>query len=224
MATLGGQTLLTVLGEAGLGDWQGFPDGIRARFLSGTFTTGMHLIEAIGAAAEERRHHPDITLTFGHVDVRLVSHDAGGVTDRDVELARRISAIARSLDLNADRTAPAMLELALDTADRDEIAPFWSAVLTGEADNVDGDDVVDPTGRVPLLWFQETDPHEPPRQRFHLDVWVGADQAQARIAAALAAGGVVDDDSEAPSFTVLADAQGNRVCICTIADRGSPAQ
>lgn len=224
MATLRGQALLTALGEAGLGDWQGFPDGIRARFLSGTFTTGLHLVEAIGAAAEERNHHPEVTLAFAYVDVHLVSHDAGGVTDRDMELARRISVIARSLDVRADLAAPVTLELALDTADPDEIAPFWSAVLTGEEGNAEGHDVIDPTGRVPLLWFQDTDPHDPPRQRFHLDVWVGADQAAARIEAALAAGGVVDDDGEAPSFTVLADAQGNRVCICTIADRGSPAE
>jgi len=99
------------------------------------------------------------------------------------------------------------------------IAPFWAALLTGDAGAAGGEDVMDPTGRVPLLWFQQTEPHATPRQRFHLDVWVPHDAAAGRIAAAVAAGGRVVDDAEAPSFTVLADAEGNRACVCTILDR-----
>ena len=71
--------------------------------------------------------------------------------------------------------------------------------------------MVDPTGQLPSMWFQGTEPHEPPRQRWHLDVWVAPEAAEARIAAAVAAGGTVVDDSEAPSFTVLADPDGNKV-------------
>ena len=77
----------------------------------------------------------------------------------------------------------------------------------------------DPTGQLPSMWFQGTEPHESPRQRWHLDVWVAPEVADARIAAAVAAGGTVVDDSEAPSFTVLADPDGNKVCVCTFLDR-----
>ena len=45
------------------------------------------------------------------------------------------------------------------------------------------------------------------------------DVAEQRIAAAVAAGGSVVDDGQAPSFVVLADAEGNRVCVCTCLDR-----
>jgi 4a-hydroxytetrahydrobiopterin dehydratase len=69
------------------------------------------------------------------------------------------------------------------------------------------------------LWFQSTEAHETPRQRFHLDLWLPHDVADERIAAAVAAGGSVVDDSQAPSFTVLADAEGNRACICTMLER-----
>ncbi|MEU4418811.1 VOC family protein, partial [Nocardia salmonicida] len=62
---------------------------------------------------------------------------------------------------------------------------------------------------------QESDEHETPHQRFHLDIHVPHDVAEQRIAAALAAGGTLVSDAEAPSFTVLADADGNRVCVCT---------
>jgi 4a-hydroxytetrahydrobiopterin dehydratase len=81
--------------------------------------------------------------------------------------------------------------------------------------------VADGAGALPSLWFQRTDPHETPRQRFHLDIWVPHDVAEARIAAALEAGGTLVSDSEAPSFTVLADADGNKVCVCCWLGRGS---
>lgn len=97
--------------------------------------------------------------------------------------------------------------------------PDWgiSVSTTGEFQRASS--VVDPSNRVPLLWFQNTEQHDVPKQRLHVDLWVGADQGEARITAAVAAGGTVVDDSQAPSFTVLADADGNRVCVCTIADR-----
>src|SRR5690349_5084355 len=205
---------------AGLEDWRKLAQALHARFRTGSFTAGLDLVTAITEAAERADHHPDVTLTYPSVDVRLMSHDVGAVTQRDVDLAREISAIARERGIAADPAAPTVLELALDTADKDRIGAFWAAVLTGDAGNLQGDDVVDKSGQVPLLWFQGTDDHDEPRQRFHLDVWVPHDQAQARIDAALAAGGTLVDDSEKPSFVVLADADGNKACICTMLDRG----
>ena len=79
--------------------------------------------------------------------------------------------------------------------------------------------VFDPTGRVPSLWFQGTEDHQVPRQRWHFDLWLAPDTADQRIAAAVAAGGSVVDGSEAPAFTVLADPDGNRVCICCATGR-----
>jgi 4a-hydroxytetrahydrobiopterin dehydratase len=206
--------------DAGLDDWRKLAQALHARFRTGSFTAGLDLVMAITEAAESANHHPDVTLTYPSVDVRLMSHDVGAVTQRDVDLAREISAIARDKGIAADPAAPTVLELALDTADNDRIGAFWAAVLTGDAGNVQGTDVVDKSGQVPLLWFQDTDDHDEPRQRFHLDVWVPHDQVQARIDAALAAGGTLVDESEKPSFVVLADADGNKACLCTMLDRG----
>lgn len=78
----------------------------------------------------------------------------------------------------------------------------------------------DPTGRVPAVWFQTSEPDiEPPSQRWHFDLWLAPEVADERIAAAVAAGGSVVFDGEAPAFTVLADPDGDRVCICTSLDR-----
>ena len=206
--------------DAGLDDWRKLAQALHARFRTGSFTAGLDLVTAITEAAERANHHPDVTLTYPLVDVRLMSHDVGAVTQRDVDLAREISTIARDRGIDADPAAPTVLELALDTADQGRVGAFWAAVLTGDAGNVRGDDVVDKTGQVPLLWFQGTDEHDEPRQRFHLDVWVPHDQAQAHIDAALAAGGTLVDESEKPSFVVLADGDGNKACICTMLDRG----
>lgn len=67
---------------------------LTASFRTGDFATGARLVAAIAEAAEELDHHPDLTLSYGEVGVRLSSHDAGGVTRRDLELARRITAAA----------------------------------------------------------------------------------------------------------------------------------
>lgn len=205
--------------EARLTDWRKLAQALHARFLTGDFVTGHAFVTAVTEAAELANHHPDLTLTYRFVDVKLISHDVSQVTRRDIDLARRISEIAREQGIDASPSSLAEVELALDTAELAAAGPFWAALLTGSPDSVTGDDVVDPHGRVPLLWFQHTDAHETPRQRFHIDLWVPHDVAEERIAAAVAAGGRVVDDENAPSFVVLADREGNRVCVCTCLDR-----
>lgn len=205
--------------DAGLEDWRKLAQALHARFLTGNFLAGLRFVTAVTEAAERANHHPDVTLTYRLVDVKLISHDVSRVTQRDVDLARRISEIARDQGIEARPGDVTQLELALDTAALAAVGPFWAALLTGSPDSLMGDDVVDRTGRVPILWFQHTDPHETPRQRFHVDLWVPHDRADERIAAAVAAGGRVVDDEEAPTFVVLADPEGNRVCVCTCVNR-----
>jgi len=206
--------------DAGLSDWRKLALALHARFLTGDYATGAAFVADIAQIAAKAKRNPDVSLTRSYVDVKLLSHDVGQVTDRDIDLARTISELARRRGVTASKAAVLIeIELALDTADPAAIGPFWAALLTGSTEALHGDDVIDPAGRVPLLWFQHTDPHETPRQRFHLDVWVPHDVAEERIAAAVAAGGRVVDDREAPSFTVLADPEGNKACVCTFIDR-----
>jgi 4a-hydroxytetrahydrobiopterin dehydratase len=198
-----------------LEDWRILFGALHARFNTGSFATGLELVNRIGGAAEERNHHPDIDLTYPRVDVRLTSHDAGGVTRRDIDLARKISQYAGQLGAKADTASLQVLEIGLDTADHEEIKPFWAAVLGLQP--VDGEprDLVDGSGRLPTLWFQSTEPHEEPRQRFHLDIRVPPEVAERRVRAAVEAGGTLVSDGRAPRFWVLADAQGNKCCVTT---------
>jgi len=214
-----------------LTDWRKLAQGLHARYVVGGFGAAVRFVAAVGEAGDALGHHPRVAMGDRYVDLELVSEDAvyrddqGGehvvdwTTQRDVDLARRITEIAAEQAVRADPGAITTIELALDTAHAAKIAPVWSALLTGSTDaygrGTIGDDVRDATGRVPILWFQDTDEHETPRQRFHIDVWVPPEVAEQRIAAAVAAGGIIVDDSEAPSFTVIADQDGNKACVCT---------
>jgi 4a-hydroxytetrahydrobiopterin dehydratase len=194
----------------GLADWRWLLGALHAHFASGDFATGLTLVNRIGDLAEGANHHPDVDLRYPYVRVTLVSHDVGGVTSRDVDLARQISAEAADLGIAADPSRLALLEIGLDAADEKAIEPFWRAILG--LDDGSGDELTP-------LWFQQTDVHDEPRQRFHIDVTVPPETARKRIDAALAAGGTLVSDERAPAFTVLADADGNKACICTPAGR-----
>jgi 4a-hydroxytetrahydrobiopterin dehydratase len=204
------------IADEGLAGWTLLLGGLHTRIHTGDFTTGLAVVNAIGAAAEELDHHPDLTLRYAHVDVRLTSHDARGVTDRDVRLARAITALAG--DSRLDAASVSRMELALDTPAQDAVLPFWAAVLAVEHVPGPGDEVRDPADVLPVIWFQASGSEEP-RQRWHPDVWVDPTQVQPRIDAALAAGGTLVSDAEAPSFWVLADPEGNKVCLCTWQER-----
>ncbi len=206
--------------DARLADWRKLAQALHARYRVADFTAAAAFAAAVADAAESAGHDPDLKITRKVVDVSLCTREDGlWITEKDIALARTISEIARQQGLASEPAAVAQLEIALDTADENGVAPFWSALLTGSPDNKIYDSVFDPAGRVPNLWFQATGEHETPRQRWHFDLWLAPEAAQERIAAAVAAGGSVVDDSEAPSYTVLADPDGNRACVCTCLDR-----
>ena len=88
--------------QEGVADWRVADDVASARFHTGSFATGVDLVVAIGRDADAANHHPDVDLRYDHVDVRLTSHDVGGLSRRDVELARKIIEAARTLGAQPD--------------------------------------------------------------------------------------------------------------------------
>jgi 4a-hydroxytetrahydrobiopterin dehydratase len=111
-----------------------------------------------------------------------------------------------------------VIEIGIDALDAAAIRPFWRAVL-GYVDEPGRfgpwDGLVDPLGQGPAVWFQRMDAPRPQRNRIHFDVSVPHDEAASRIGAALAAGGTMINDTRAPAFWVLADAEGNEACVTT---------
>jgi 4a-hydroxytetrahydrobiopterin dehydratase len=197
----------------GVEDWRVVFGGACALFRTGSFAAGVALVEAIGRLAGAANHHPDVDLRPESLIVLLRSQGIDGLSQRDVELARQISAAARQLDIPADPAAVQTVQVTIDALVGPDVMPFWRALL-GYQDMGD-EDLVDPRRRGPSIWFQEMDAPRPQRNRIHLDVSVPHDQAEARIAAAIAAGGHLVTDRFAPSWWVLADAEGNEACVAT---------
>lgn len=201
----------------GLADWRVILKTIQADFAAPSYPAAAALVVAIAEAAERLTHHPDIDVRYpGRVRVTLTTHATGGLSNLDVELAKEISRLASEHGATADTTSLFAYEVAIDTMDASRIRPFWMAVLGYKDMN---GTLVDPHGKGPDVWFQRMDEPRTQRQRFHIDVDVPHDQAEARIAAALAAGGRMVNDSHARAWWVLADADGNEACICTWQDR-----
>lgn len=79
---------------ARLPGWQRNGAAIERVFQFPDFTTAMQFVNQVAAAAEQASHHPDIDIRYNKVTMSLVSHDAGGVTQRDARMAERINHIA----------------------------------------------------------------------------------------------------------------------------------
>jgi 4a-hydroxytetrahydrobiopterin dehydratase len=218
------------IAEAGLADWRKLAQGLHARYVVEDFGAGARFVAAVGEVGDALGHHPRVSIGPGYVDLKLSSDDAvyrdgegtehvvEWVTQQDVDLARRITEIAADHELDADPAAVSVIELGLDTAHSGTIAPVWAALLTGSAEaqgrGTPSDEIRDATGRVPNLWFGDADEDATPRQRLHVEVYVAPEVAEQRVAAAVAAGGTVVDDSGVPGLTVVADQDGNTGVVC----------
>ncbi len=192
-------------------------DGVLyASYRTSDFSTAVALITRVAEVADAMNHHPDVRLGYGTVDFDLSSHDAGGVTDRDLALADEIQHLAAMAGATDAGVRPSRWELAIDTTDAEAIRGFWLAGLDYvlQIDRHGEAELVDPRGRGPKLWFQVMEPPRTQRNRIHLDVYVPPADAEARVAAALAAGGILVTDEFAPDWWVLADVEGNELCVC----------
>ena len=201
----------------GVEDWREVGIGACACFRTGSFAKGVELVDEIARLADALGHHPDVDLQVGTVTVRLFTAEVSGVSDLDLQLAQQLSAVARDLGVDADPAAVQSVQLTMDALSTADVRPFWSAVLGYE--ELGDEDLIDPRGRGPSIWFQDMDAPRPQRNRVHIDVFVPHDAAEARVAAALAAGGRLVDDSQAPDHWLLADAEGNEVDVATTYER-----
>lgn len=206
----------------GVEDWRVVGEGACTFFRTGSFAAGARLVQSISGLAGLDEHHPDVDLRHDGVTVRLITytHDSYGMSQRDVELARKISALARELGVAADPSAVQTILFTIDARVSAEVMPFWRAVLGYEyrADNP-SEDLIDPRGRGPSIWFQKTDESSSQDNRIHVDVWVPHDQVEARITAAIGAGGRFVTDEYAPAWWTLADSEGNVADVATTMGR-----
>jgi 4a-hydroxytetrahydrobiopterin dehydratase len=207
----------------GVEDWRVLGEGAVAYFPTSSFAGCATLVAAIGAIPGVEDHRPDVDVRQDGVTVRLItsSDKYMGMSQRDVELAREISAAAKKLGLTADPTKVQSLLVIPAATARADVMPFWRAALGYDPrPDSPAEDLVDPRSRNAAFWFEEMErPRADGGGAIHVAVWVPYEQAEARVAAALAAGGRLVRDTYAPSWWTLADPAGNEIDIATTRGR-----
>ena len=206
------------LAAQGGSDWVVLHGGAAAVFRVRSVVEAARLAEAIAHVPGLDGAGVLMTIADGQLTVRL-ARGVERLEERHLKLANAISAVALEHGAVADRRRVQEVQLAI-SARPDEIdIGFWRAVL-GYAELAD-DNAVDPLGHGSTVWMQDLDPAKPLRHAMHVDVSVAREQAEHRLAAAVAAGGRIVEDSHAPAAWILADRAGNRVCIAAWPD-GAP--
>jgi 4a-hydroxytetrahydrobiopterin dehydratase len=222
----------------GLG-WRLILGELRTEVLTGSLALAAD-VAARAATVPGAEGHLRMDVRGDRVILALQTATVDWVTERDVELARAISTMVEETRLETvsgvggnggggdsggrDRRSVQVVEIGIDALDAGAIRTFWRAVLgyvdePGRSGPWAG--LIDPLGQGPAVWFQRMDAPRPQRNRIHFDVSVPHDEREPRIQAALAAGGKLIYDAEAPAFWVLADAEGNEACVTTWQGRDS---
>jgi 4a-hydroxytetrahydrobiopterin dehydratase len=201
----------------GVEDWRVLFSGAHAYYRVASFSEGARFVAAIAEIADAVGQFPDVDLRPEGVTVRTCSGEYGALSERDVEIARRISGAARKLHLEPDPSEVQALGIAVAHPADSDVGPFWAAAL-GYRSLGANQDVVDRHRRNPHLSFQTLRSRKPRRGRFHIDVSVPQEQAEARVAAALAAGGRLADDTHAPHWWTLASPENHGVDIAAWPD------
>jgi 4a-hydroxytetrahydrobiopterin dehydratase len=139
-------------------DWRVVRNDACGHFRTGSFAAGVALVDAIGGLADAADHHPDVDLRSDSVTVRLRTDD-GTLGEREVALARQISAAARGLGVPVDPSSLQIVQIAIDALVIPDVLPFWRAVLGYR--QIDDEDVIDPLFQGPPIWFQQMDAPRP---------------------------------------------------------------
>jgi 4a-hydroxytetrahydrobiopterin dehydratase len=213
------QGWLDFLHAEGVDDWVVLHGGATAVFRVSSLGEAADLAQAISQVPGIDKPETVLAVHPDRLTVRLTRR-VFQLEQMHVELALAVSAIARSKGATSDRGATQEVQIAI-SAKPDEIdVDFWRAVLgydPGMADNA-----LDPLGHGSTIWMQDLNPDKSLRHAMHIDVSVAREFAEQRLSAALAAGGRIVDDSEAPEGWILADPAGNKVCIASWPDGATP--
>ncbi len=199
----------------GVEDWRVLFWGAHAFYQCDSFAEGARFVAAIADAAAAVGHAPDVDLRPRGVTIRTFTREDGALSEADIDLARLISAAAREMGLEPDPSQVQTVGIAVAQDEGADVRPFWAAALGYRW--LGDEDAIDRNRRGPDLWFHELDPPKSGRGRVHIDVSVLADQAEARVAAALEAGGRVAID-RAPKWWSLASPENHGVDIAAWPD------
>ncbi len=200
-------------------DWAVLHGGPTAVFRTGSMHEAARLAEAIAAVPGVAGTRAALTITDRRLTVRL-TREMWATEAEHVDLARAISAVAREHGAAPDLAAVQEVQVAVAAKPAEIDLGFWHAVLG--YDPLAPDNGLDPLGHGSTVWMQDLPEAKSLRHAMPLDVSVPREHAVARMEAAVAAGGRIVEDSEAPGAWILADRAGNKVCIASWPDGPAP--
>ncbi|QKJ20955.1 VOC family protein [Microbacterium hominis] len=200
----------------GVGAWRVTGVGPQAVFTATSLAHAAGLVGPVVAEAERTGIHPDLDVRPEGVVVRVPCFDFDDIPAAVAEFAAAVSRAAAELGLEPDPTRPQTVGIYVAQHSEADARPFFLAALGYEP--LGDTDAIDPMRCGPQLAFNPLRHDAPRRGRTHFDVYVPADQAQARVDAALAAGGRLADDSHAPAWWSLASPDNHGVDIASWPD------
>jgi len=206
------------LAADGVEDWVVLHGGATAVFRAGSLGQAAQLAEAITHVPGLEGSGTLLTIADDRLSVRL-SRGVFRLEEPHIELAQAVSATARAHGAVAERSGVHEIQVAIAAQPDAVDVGFWRAVL-GYVPLAD-DNAIDPLGHSSTVWMQDLDANKPLRHAMHVDVSVARECVEAHVAAAIAAGGRIVDDTEAPAGWILSDSAGNRVCVAAWPDGSS---
>lgn len=186
------------------------------------FVQAIEFVNRFTNLAEAQNHHPDFEIRYNTIRMRVVSHDVGGLTDRDLQFASSVDVLVDEMELKRQPEKITRSQLVLVSPNVDAIKPFWKAVFDFKEPKDDAELLVDRSDVLPPIRFHQLADATVPADDgtssgapgpVHLNVFVPAELAAARLQAAIDGGGQLLSDADAPDVWELADMDGNRVVL-----------
>ncbi len=199
----------------GVGDFVVVHGGATAAYDVASLGAAAALAAAVAGVPGLERSGALLTISDARLTVRL-TRGVEFIEPHHIDLARAVSEVAHRYGAVADRGAVQEVQVAVAARPDDLDVGFWRAVLG--YDTLADDNGIDPLGHGSTFWMQDLDPAKPLRHAMHVDVSLAREHAEERLAAALAAGGRIVEEAEAPASWILSDRAGNRVCIAAWPD------
>jgi len=200
----------------GVDAWRVTDTGPQATFMATSLAQAASLVPHVVAAADAHGVLPDVDVRPEAVVVRVPNRADDGIRPGAGPFAKAVSDAAASLGLRADPARNQHIGIYVAQHSEADVRPFFMAALGYEP--LWDTDAVDPLRCGPPLAFNPLTVDKPARGRSHFDVFVPADQVQARVEAAIAAGGRLVDDSRAPDWWTLASPDNHGVDIAAWPD------